>query len=151
MPIRHLVASGLTCMLLMTTYASASMVEVQMLNKTVDGTRGFEPAIVYIQSGDSVHFVATDKGHNVEQIPGMLPEGAKPFTGKISHDLTVNFSKPGVYGYRCVVHYSMGMVGLVVVGAPLNEDAARQIRQPSDAKARFSQLFQALDAHNLLR
>lgn len=128
------------------SWAHAAEVEVKMLNTASDGQRGFQPALVHIQPGDSIHFVAVDKGHSVQSIPGMLPNGAAPFTGQISQDLTVKFDRPGVYGYSCLPHYSMGMVGLVVVGTPVNEASARSVAQPRDAKARFDQLFAALDA-----
>ena len=126
--------------------ARANEVEVKMLNTAADGQRGFEPALVHIHPGDSVHFVAADKGHSVESIPGMLPKGAAPFSGRISEDLTVKFEKSGVYGYRCVPHYMMGMVGLVVVGRPVNEAQARSEALPRDAKDRFDRLFASLDA-----
>ncbi len=126
--------------------ARASDVEVKMLNDAGDGQRGFEPALVRIHPGDTVHFMAVDKGHSIQSIPGMLPSGASPFSGQISQDLIVKFDKPGVYGYRCVPHYMLGMVGLVVVGAPVNEAAARDAPQPRDAKAGFDKLFSALDA-----
>jgi pseudoazurin len=135
----------LTMGLLSSLNSYAADIEVKMLNQASNGQRGFEPAIVRINPGDSVHFVAVDKGHSVQTIPGMLPEGAKPFSGNVSEDLTVKFDKPGVYGYRCVPHYMMGMVGLVVVGKAVNEASARNISQPRDAKARFDQLFSELD------
>jgi pseudoazurin len=96
--------------------------------------------------GDTVHFVATDKGHNVESFPGMLPDGATPFTSKMGEDVTAKFDKPGVYGIRCKPHYGLGMVALVVVGSPVNEDAAKAIVQPGKAKLRFAKLFADLDA-----
>ena len=37
----------------------------------------FEPALVKVAPGDTVKFVATDKGHNAETIKGMLPDGAR--------------------------------------------------------------------------
>jgi len=126
-------------------HAHAAEVEVKMLNAASDGDRGFEPALVHINPGDSVHFVASDRGHNAESIPGMMPDGATPFAGKMSQDITVKFEKPGIYGYRCLPHYYMGMVGLIVVGTPVNEEATRNMVQPAEAKARFDQLFSALD------
>lgn len=132
--------------LMVSLFSHAAEVEVKMLNRTSDGQRGFEPAVVRINPGDSVHFVAVDKGHSVQLIPGMHPDGAKSFSGDVNDDLTVKFDKPGVYGYRCVPHYMMGMVGLVVVGKPVNEAAARIVAQPRDAKARFDQLFAVVDA-----
>jgi pseudoazurin len=75
----------------------------------------------------------------------MAPDGAAPFSGKMNEDLTVTFDKPGVYGVRCKPHYGLGMVGLVVVGDPVNEDAAKAVTQSGRAKQVFSQLFTELD------
>ena len=47
-----------------------------MLDKGTEGVMVFEPALVKIEPGDTVKFVATNKGHNAETIKGMLPEGA---------------------------------------------------------------------------
>jgi pseudoazurin len=127
--------------------AQAANVDVKALNKGSEGAMMvFEPAFVRIAPGDTVRFVATDKGHNVESIKGMAPEGAAPFTSKMNEDVTVTFDKPGVYGVQCKPHYGMGMVALVVVGDPVNEDAAKAITQPGKAKQAFSALFGQLDA-----
>jgi len=125
--------------------AKAATVEVRMLSHTATGGRGFEPAIVHIHSGDTVHFVAADPGHNVQSLPDMIPRGAEPFAGPMGHDLSVTFSKPGLYGYKCLPHYWMGMVGLVVVDKPVNEQEAKSVSQPGAAGARFRQLFDTLD------
>ena len=124
--------------------AGAAEVEVRMLNKGAAGAMVFEPALVKIAPGDTVHFVATDKGHDVLSIDGMMPDGAQPFVGKISEDLTVTFTVPGVYGYKCKPHYGMGMVGLVVVGDPVNRAAAEAVKQTGLAKKRFAGLFAEL-------
>lgn len=126
--------------------AKATEVEVQMLNKGTEGVMVFEPALVKIEPGDTIKFVAKDKGHDAESIETMLPEGAQPFKSKISQDLTVTFDKPGVYGYKCTPHYGMGMVGLVVVGEPLNEDKAKTANHPGRAKQIFTNLFAKLDS-----
>ena len=55
----------------------------------------FEPALVKIEPGDTVKFVATNKGHNAETIKGMLPADATPFVGKVNQDIAVTFDKPG--------------------------------------------------------
>ena len=52
--------------------------QVKMLNSGSDGYMVFEPAVLSIQLGDSVTFVATDMLHNSASIAGMIPEGAKP-------------------------------------------------------------------------
>ena len=46
--------------------AMAAEVEVKMLNKGAEGLMVFEPALVKIEPGDTVKFVATDKSHNAE-------------------------------------------------------------------------------------
>lgn len=123
--------------------AFAAEHEVKMLNKGAEGIMVFEPAFLKIAPGDTVHFVATDKGHDVLSIEGMIPAGATPFTGKMNEDLTVAFDTPGVYGYKCKPHYGMGMVGLVVVGEAINLADASAVPQKGKAKQQFEKLFQA--------
>jgi pseudoazurin len=124
--------------------APAAEVEVKMLNKGAEGMMVFEPALVKIEPGDTVKFVATDKSHNAESIKAMLPEGATPFAGKMNEDVAVIFDKPGAYGVKCMPHYGMGMVALVVVGKPDNLDQARAAPQIGKAKQVFAVLFDRL-------
>lgn len=125
--------------------AQAAEYEVKTLNMSSHGMFQFEPQQLKIQAGDTVHFVAKDKGHNVESIEGMLPDGATPFKGALNQDLTVTFTKPGVYGFKCVPHYGMGMVGLIVVGDPSsNLQKAEAINHPGKAKSTFAALFKAI-------
>ena len=121
--------------------AKAAEHEVKMLNKSAEGIMVFEPNVVKVAPGDSVHFVAADKGHNAESIDGMIPEGAAPFKGEMSKDVTVTLDKPGVYGFKCKPHYSLGMVGLIVVGEPVNKAAAAAVEQTGKAKKKFEELF----------
>jgi pseudoazurin len=123
---------------------SAAEVEVKMLNKGTDGVMVFEPALVKINPGDTVKFLASDKGHNVEVIDGMLPEGGQKFVGRVNEELAVTFDKPGVYGYKCKPHYGMGMVGMIVVGEPANADLAKAATHPGKAKQAFVNLFDKL-------
>jgi pseudoazurin len=120
--------------------------DVKLLNKGSDGgSMVFEPALVKIAPGDIVHFVATDKNHNVESIAGMIPAGAAAFAGKLSEDLMVTFTVPGVYGVKCKPHYGLGMVALVIVGDPaVNLDAAKAVPQTGKAKKVFLDLFSKL-------
>ena len=125
-----------TAAILMTTAggALAAEVEVKMLNKGSEGAMVFEPALVKVAPGDTVKFVATDKGHNAETIKGMLPADATPFLGKNGEDVAVTFDKPGIYGVKCLPHYGMGMVAMVVVGTPTNLEEAKAIRQAGDGR-----------------
>lgn len=121
--------------------AMAADIEVKMLDKGAAGLMVFEPALVKVAPGDTVKFVPVSKGHNVEIIDGMLPDGAAPFTGKINEAVTVTFDKPGIYGFKCKPHYGMGMVGMVVVGTPANGDTAKAVKHPGKAKQVFATLF----------
>jgi pseudoazurin len=126
--------------------ARAAEVEVKMLNKGADGVMVFEPAFVKVAPGDTVKFVSTDKGHNAESIKGMLPEGAAPFVGKNNEDIAVKFEQEGVYGIKCLPHYGMGMVAMIVVGNPGNVDQAKAVPQVGKAKQVFATLFGKLEA-----
>jgi pseudoazurin len=121
--------------------AGAAEHEVKMLNKGAEGPMAFEPSFLTIAPGDTVRFVAADKGHNVLSIEGMSPDGAAPFSGKMNEDITVTFDKPGAYGFECKPHYGMGMVGLVIVGDPVNLAEAKAVPQKGKAKKRFEALF----------
>ncbi|WP_076862168.1 pseudoazurin [Bradyrhizobium mercantei] len=127
--------------------ARGAEVEVKLLNKGSDGAMMvFEPALVKVALGDTVKFVATDKGHNAETIKGMLPEGAAAFQGKNGEDVAVKFDQEGVYGVKCLPHYGMGMVAMIVVGSPTNLDQARAVPQVGKAKQVFATLFDKLEA-----
>ena len=126
--------------------ARAAEVEVKLLNKGADGVMVFEPAFVKVAPGDTVKFVSTDKGHNAESIKGMLPEGAAPFVGKNNEDIAVKFEQEGVYGIKCLPHYGMGMVAMIVVGKPGNVDQAKAVPQVGKAKQVFATLFDKLEA-----
>ena len=124
--------------------AHAAEIEVKMLNKGAEGAMVFEPALIKVAPGDTVKFVATDKGHNAETIKGMLPADAAPFLGKNGEDVAVTFEKPGVYGVKCLPHYGMGMVAMVVVGTPTNIDEAKAVPQAGKAKQVMAGLFEKL-------
>ncbi len=124
--------------------AMAAEVEVKMLNKGAEGLMVFEPALVKIEPGDTVKFVAVDKGHNAESIKGMFPADAPPFVGKSGEDVAVTFDKPGAYGVKCMPHYGMGMVALIVVGTPGNLAEAKAVPQVGKAKQIFAALIEKL-------
>lgn len=118
--------------------AWAETVEVRMLNKGEAGTMVFEPAAVRLAPGDSIHFIATNKGHNAETIDGMLPEWATAFAGKMNEELTVTFDVPGFYGVHCKPHFAMGMVLVVAVGdATAPPEGFLEGRLPKKAKERL--------------
>jgi len=121
--------------------ASAKTIKVRMLNKGETGSMIFEPSFISVEIGDTIIFQSTDKGHNVQNIKGMLPEGVKSFKSKINDDYSFVPKKEGLYGLKCTPHYGMGMVALVQVGKPLNLQKTRSKRHPGKAKKRFADLF----------
>ena len=122
--------------------------EVRMLNKGPEGQpMQFDPAFLKIVPGDSVTFVATDKGHNSETIPGMIPEAAETWKGKMNEEIKVTFSVEGIYGVKCLPHFGMGMVGLIQVGESTeNLDAAQTAKLPGKAKTRMAELMAQVDS-----
>ena len=131
-------------MTLLITPAFAANFEVHMLNKGDTGTMVFEPALTRVAVGDTVTFIPVDKGHNAETVPGMLPEGAEPFKGRISTEIAVTFDVPGAYGVKCTPHFGMGMVALVVVGEPANLAQIQAVKVPKKAEDRFAAIYAEL-------
>ncbi len=121
--------------------AQAAEIEVLMLNKGAKGAMVFEPDLIVAAPGDTIRFVPTDKGHNVETIKGMFPEGAEPFKSKFNEEFTVTVTAEGLYGVKCAPHYAMGMVALIRVGEPANAEEAKAAKQTGKAKAVFAELF----------
>lgn len=118
--------------------ASAADFEVKMLNKGLDGAMVFEPSALTIAPGDTVTFLATDKSHNAETIPGLIPDGADAFRGKLNESVKVTFDVPGAYAIKCAPHVAMGMVALVLVGdAPVNLEAIKSAKLPKKARERL--------------
>ena len=118
-------AAALAVVTLAAVPAAAKEHQVKMLNKGSDGSlMVFEPAFIKVAPGDTVKFLATQKGHNAESVAGMAPAGGTTFKGKINEEISVKFNKEGVYGYKCLPHVGMGMVGVVQVGKATNKGPA---------------------------
>ncbi len=135
-----------TAILMLAGAVMAADHQVQMLNKGDKGAMVFQPDFIVAAPGDTVTFVPTDKGHDAASIDGMIPDGAEPFKGKISKEITVTVDKEGVYGVKCVPHYGLGMVALIVVGNPTNLEQAKTVKQPGKAKAAFADLLAQVEA-----
>jgi pseudoazurin len=86
---------------------------VRMLNNGDGGMMIFEPAVLSVNIGDTVNFVATDMAHNSASV--FTPPGATPWRGRMSQDVSVTLDTPGVYIYECSPHNMMAMVGVIQV------------------------------------
>ena len=146
--IKMRILATLGLLMAMATSAFAENATVEMWNKDPDDKSRkmvFSQEIVAIEAGESVTWIATDKGHNVELIDG--PDGVElEGKSKISKDVTITFDTPGVYVYVCTPHASMGMIGIVVVGDLTQEavDAIRDAKLKGKSKNKFKELLAEL-------
>ena len=120
--------------------AQARDITVHMKNQGADGAMVFEPSFVKAAVGDTIHFVPTNPSHNAETLPAMLPAGATPMKGAMNKEAVMTVTRPGLYGIKCMPHYSMGMVALVQVGKVTQADiaAAKAVKLPPFAAKRMT-------------
>ncbi|MCW5711732.1 pseudoazurin [Shinella sumterensis] len=139
-------AAGTIALVALPARAATTDHQVMMLNKGKKGAMVYEPDFIVAAPGDTVTFVPTDKSHNAESIKGMIPDDATAFKGKMNEQITVTLEKEGVYGVKCLPHYGMGMVALIVVGKPVNLDQAKAVKQTGKAKKVFEELLAQVPA-----
>jgi len=131
--------STVALMGLLSTPALAADISVDMLNKRDDGAKMvYSEDISTIEVGDSITWLPTSKGHNVEFIAG--PDGwDAPRKSKLSKEVTITFDTPGVYLYQCSPHKTMGMIAIVVVGDGDNDISKAKVKGKS--KKKFKELL----------
>ena len=95
---------------------------IKMLNSGDGGQMIFEPAVIKVSKGDTIHFKASDMSHNSASIDGMVPEGANPWSGQMNMDISITLDTEGIYVYQCDPHVMMAMIGVIQVGEPTNID-----------------------------
>ena len=117
--------------LALATPALAEDMTIDMLNKRDDGAKMvYSEDIARIDVGDTITWVPTQKGHNVEFIAG--PDGWKaPKKSKLSKEVSITFDTPGVYLYQCSPHKTMGMIAIVVVGNGDNDISKAKVKGKS--------------------
>mgnify|MGYP003304919656 CR=1 FL=1 len=93
---------------------------VKMLNSGEGGQMIFEPAVIKVSKGDTIHFKLVDPAHNSASIDGMIPAGANSWAGELNRDISVTLDTEGVYVYQCDPHVMMAMVGVIQVGEATN-------------------------------
>lgn len=100
--------------------------EVKMLNSGDGGQMIFEPAVLKVSKGDTIHFKAVDASHNSATIEGMIPAGASSWDGQINMDISVTLDTEGVYVYQCDPHVMMAMIGVIQVGEAVNMNEVKE-------------------------
>jgi len=122
--------------------ANAGARTIEMLNKDDAGNKMvYSEELVRIEVGETITWVPTSKGHNVEWIAG--PDGAElPKKSKNSKEVSMTFEVPGIYYYWCTPHKGMGMIGLVVVGGDTsNKDAIAKAKALGKSKKKLKALL----------
>lgn len=134
------IVPGIALSIALAGAAMAENFDVQMLNRGDAGAMVFEPSFLRIAPGDTVTFLATDRGHNAESIPAMMPDGAEAFAGKINEEIVATYDVEGLYAVMCKPHFAMGMVMTIAVG-DVSEAPGDFLegRIPRSAKARFEE------------
>jgi len=127
------------------TISFAADITIEMLNKRTDGQiMVYSEDISKINVGDTITWVPTTKGHNVEFLAG--PDGWEiPKRSKMNKEYSYKFEMPGIYFYQCTPHKGMGMIALVVVGGDTsNKDAIAKVKVVAKSKKKLPQLLEEL-------
>ena len=134
---------ALVVAMLMSAPALAADMTIEMLNKDADGNKMvYSEEIARVDVGDTITWVPTTKGHNVEMIASPNDMKLKSKNGK---EVQVTFDTPGIYYYLCTPHKGMGMIGLVVVGGDTsNKDQIAKAKARGKSKKKLKQLLSEL-------
>jgi plastocyanin len=149
-------------LLLFSNILFSKEIEVLMKNKGSDGEKMvFEPALIKANVGDTIKFVATTSGHQVQSFKGVVPseckfsiqnDGKAEKSGDCSKGATKNVIKSkiikknkaftltikseGYFPIMCKPHYAMGMVGLIVVGSPKDKETFKTALMSKERKGK---------------
>ncbi len=124
---------------------NAATYEVEMLNRLDKESMVYSKSVVNIQSGDTVKWIATTKGHNVQFLT--VPEGVGAFRSKLNVDTEYTFTVPGIYLYQCTPHKNMGMIAVVVVDDnKSNLNAISTSRVAGKSKKRLAKILETLNS-----
>ena len=107
----------------------------------------FTPRILRMPAGSTVNFVLSNPTHNTQTTPGMLPDGAQPWRSGFGQPIAVTLTTPGYYGYHCLPHRALGMVGLIIVegdGVEANLAAAKTVKHPGRAGKVWDAIWQEI-------
>ena len=141
----NLLTFYLAIFVVMFTIGSANASTIEMLNKDDEGNKMvYSQDIARVDVGETITWVPTSKGHNVEMIAG--PNGANlPKKSKNSKEVSITFEVPGIYYYWCTPHKGKGMIGLVVVGSDTsNKDDVAKAKALGKSKKKLQALLASL-------
>ena len=135
--------AALIAAVLMSTPAFATDMTIEMLNKDAEGNRQvFSEEVARIDVGDTITWVPTNKGHNIEMVAS--PNNMK-LRSKNNKEVQITFEDPGIYYYWCTPHKGMGMIGLVVVGGDTsNKEQIAKAKAMGKSKKKLKKLLEEL-------
>ena len=130
----------LAAAMFLSTQALAADTTIEMLNKDADGNKMvYSEEIARVDVGDTITWVPTTKGHNVEMIAS--PNDMK-LMSKNGKEAQTPFDAPGIYYHWCTPHKGMGMIGLVVVGGDTsNKDQIAKAKAMGKSKKKLKKLL----------
>ena len=132
----------LNIMAFMFIAGTANAMTIEMLNKDDAGNKMiYSEELARVDVGETVTWIPTSKGHNVEMIAG--PDGVTlPKKSKNGKEVSMTFETPGIYYYWCTPHKGMGMIGLVVVGDDVsNKDKIAKAKALGKSKKKLKALL----------
>ena len=133
------------CTMLLSAVHSEEVAEptlvIEMLNKRDKEKMLYSDELVRVEVGDTISWVRTSKGHNVQFIAG--PEGWElPKKSKNNKEVAITFDTPGVYLYQCTPHATMGMIAMVIVGDDLsNLDDIKAMKMRGKSKKKMKAIL----------
>ena len=81
---KHILITAIFFLFGSLSIAIAADETIEMLNKQGKESMVYSKKVVRVKSGDTVNWIATTKGHNVEFIKGGVPEGVENFKSKFN-------------------------------------------------------------------
>ena len=122
----------------------AADITIEMLNKAPEGKERniYSTEIARVNVGDTITWLPTNKGHNIEMVAS--PNNMK-LKSKNNKKVQITFKDPGIYYYWCTPHKGMGMIGLVVVGGDTsNKDQIAKAKAIGKSKNKLKKLLSEL-------
>ncbi len=110
-------------------FTKAALAEAIRIEFTEFDTYSME--IAHVDVGDTVEWLPTNEGHNVEFI--LTPRTVSlPKKSRMNEFHSMIFEEPGIYVYGCTPHLNTGMLGLIVVGGDFHniEDTDEIVLSP---------------------
>ena len=127
---------------------SSDVVAADILKIEFTADDSYSIEVAKIEVGDTIEWLPTNKGHNVEFLAGPNMDSLAE-KSDLDVGYSVTFDLPGVYLYQCTPHGNMGMLGLIVVGNNFNNlDKIEEVELSHVAKSVLQRLIRIAKSNN---